>query len=101
MAPLPAESQAAIRTHFLPVGLNGIEKVVRLIGASSVVELTCRPVDKPSSQTTSMKSSGKVHSMAATMVRWLPEPLIDHEGMSTSPDVTNDSPRMSARVMSL
>src|SRR5690242_1019479 len=64
-APLPAESQAAKRTHFLPAVSNGMRNCLLPNGARSVAEVTWRPVVLPSPQTSSTNSSGKVHSTSA------------------------------------
>src|SRR5712671_113591 len=98
MAPLPAESQAAKRTHFLPVASKGISKCLLPIGGRSVVEITWRLDVLPSPQTTSTKFKGKVHSTSATMDRCAPLPATLNFGSSTSPDVTKESPRMSACI---
>src|SRR4029453_16797979 len=86
-APFPAESHAAKRTHFWFARSNGISKRCRPNGESSVAGTTRRPVVRPSPQTTSTNSSGKVHSTSATIARFSPVPWTLNEGINTSPEV--------------
>src|SRR5262245_40030800 len=86
-APFPAESHAAKRTHFWFAASNGTSKRCRPNGASSVAETIRRPVVRPSPQTTSTNSSGKVHSTSAMMVRFAPLPWTLNDGINTSPEV--------------
>src|SRR5690348_8906206 len=71
-APLPTESHAAKRTHFLPVASNGIVNLCLPKAGRSVAEIICRSVFCPSPQTTSTNSSGNVHSTSAEIVRFAP-----------------------------
>ena len=58
MAPLPAVSHAANRTHFLPVASNGSSMRFLPIGPRSVAEMIWRSVFTPSPQTASTNSIG-------------------------------------------
>src|SRR5690242_21801054 len=73
-APLPAESQTAKRTHFLPAASKGILNFLEPKAGRSVAEMICVWVESPSPQTSSTNSSGKVHSTSALYVRCGPVP---------------------------
>src|SRR6185503_19771827 len=88
MTPLPAESHAAKRTHFLPAALNGIWKRWRPIGGRSLAGMIWRSVFCPSPHTTSTISRGNVHSTSAVIVRALPVPSMEYALRRTSPEVT-------------
>ena len=61
-APFPAESQAAKRTHFLPVASNGMRYRCVERGTSDVAGMIWRSVVWPSPQTSSTNSAGQVQS---------------------------------------
>src|SRR5690348_13286106 len=64
-APLPAESQTAKRTHFLPVASKGIAKWCVPKGSVDFRSMIWRSTLAPSLQTSSAKSSGNVYSISA------------------------------------
>src|ERR1039457_1664970 len=73
-APLPAESQAAKRIHFLPAASKGMRYRWVENGASEVADRISRLVAFPSPQTSSTNSAGQVQSTSTTKVRLAPVP---------------------------
>ena len=91
-APFPAESQTANRIQVFPDVSNGILKWCLPNAGISVSGIICRSIFTPSPQTTSANSSGNVHSTSAVIVLFSPLPSTEYVGISTSPEVTKNSP---------